>query len=258
MNKLVPFFKTVWLALNPWRYGELKEKTPWVLTKYFFSFVLFAFLVAVVLMLPTIAGFVDNQMSHFDTLEVKFNTSMNSPVVFPERDPFVTLDTRKSEGKLKEGSVLITDDNLYYKLPFGKVKKEAIGSYKDLVANEGLLIALVLLMLPSILFLFYILYAIKVFLFLLLMTLLCFVIIRLVKFDVSFSEIFRTGLLAATPMIIIDLVRLPFGLNLYYAQYIAFFIFFIVGVIKVGAFEGMRPRKKKSKHGRYVDMTRKI
>ncbi|MFH1669296.1 MAG: hypothetical protein ABIA62_05185 [Candidatus Woesearchaeota archaeon] len=258
MNKLIPFFKTVWLALNPWRYGELKEKTSWMLMKYFFSFVLLAFIAAVVLMLPTIAGFVSTQMSHFDRLEVKFNTSMNSAIVFPERDPFVTLDTRKSEGTLKEGRILITDDNLYYKMPLSKVKKEAVGGYKDLVANEEILMTLVLLMLPSILFLFYLLYAIKIFLFILLATLVCFVIIRLVKFDASFSEIFRTGLLAATPMIIIDLIRLPFGLNLYYAQYIAFFIFFIVGVIKVGDFEGMRHSKKKGKHGHYVDMTKKI
>ena len=85
------FFRTLWLALNPWRYEEAREKGTGKMFKYFFSFVFLAFVIAIVLMLPAIGTFVDRQMSHFDNLEVRFNTSMNSAVVFPENDPFVQV-----------------------------------------------------------------------------------------------------------------------------------------------------------------------
>jgi hypothetical protein len=259
MKESIPFFKTIWLALNPWRYDELGEKPTRSVFKYFFSFVFMAFVLAILFMLPAIAGLVTNQMDHFDVLEVKFNTTMNSPVVFPENNPYITLDTRKEEGKLKEGKFLITDDYLYRKKMFtGKVAREPLGPYKNLLANEGMVILLLLLMMPSLLFLFYIGYAIKVLLVVLIAAVLGLVLGRIIKFELQFVDALKAGLLAATPMIIIDLIRLPFALNVYFAQYIAFLIFFIVGIIKVGEFEGASPRRRKGKKGRYVDLTKRV
>ena len=214
-------------------------------------------------MLPAIASFATNQISHFDTLQVKFNTSMNSPVVFPQNNPYVTIDTRKAEGTLKEGKFLITDDYMYRKGIFGKVQREALGPYKDLGSNQWIVVALLLLMTPSLLFLFYIAYAIKLLLVVLLATIIAWIVGRIAKFDILFSAGLKAGLLAATPMIIIDLIRLPFALNLYYAQYVAFLIFFIVGVIKMGDFEGgssggLRKRKKsRGSKGKYIDLTKR-
>ncbi|MFC1742244.1 hypothetical protein ACFL3V_06945 [Nanoarchaeota archaeon] len=267
MKESVPFFRTIWLALNPWRYDEMSDRELGSISKYFFSFVFVAFVLAIVLMLPMIASFVNNQMSHFDVLEVKFNTSMNSAVVFPENDPYVTIDTREAEGKLKEGKYLITDEYLYRKAFItGKIKQEALGPYKDLAANEGMVVALLLLMAPSLLFLFYVSYTIKILLVVLLVSLISLVVTRVMKFEVDLVDTLKTGLLAATPMIIIDLVRLPFGVNVYFAQYIAFLIFFIVGIVKVGSFEGFRPKSIKPKRrkirrsgkGKYIDMTKNI
>jgi hypothetical protein len=258
MKETVPFFKMAWLALNPWRYDELGDKSTGKVFQYFFSFVFLAFVAAILLMLPAIASFANNQMSHFDVLQVKFNTSMNSPVVFPENDPYVTIDTRKSEGKLKEGKFLITDDYIYRKTLTGRVAREDAGDFKDLLANDWMVLVLLLLVMPSLLFLFYIGYAVKVILVVFLVTVLSIIITRVAKFDILFVDTLKTGLMAATPMIIIDLIRLPFGLNVYYAQYIAFLIFFIVGTIKAGEFEGVRPRKKR--HGKrkgYVDLGKK-
>jgi hypothetical protein len=249
VKETVPFFKTVWLALNPWRYDEVKDKGTGKVFKYFFSFVFLAFVLAVLLMLPTIGSFAYNQLSHFDVLEVKFNTSMNSPVVFPEHRPYVTLDTRTSEGKLKEGKYLITEDYLYRKATFSsKVHREPLRPYKNLLENEWAVVLLLLLMLPSLLFLFYIGYAIKVLLVVLLATVLGFVIARIIKFEIMFKDLLKAGLLAATPMIIIDLIRMPFALNVYFAQYIAFLVFFIVGMIKAGDFEGSGRSRRKKKH----------
>jgi hypothetical protein len=259
IKESVPFFKSIWLALNPWRYDELKDRGTGMVLKYFFSFIFLAFILAVIVMLPAISGIVSRSMGHFDTLAVSFNTSMNSAAVFPEKSPYITLDTRTSEGKLKEGRFLITDDYLYWKQYItGEVNREPLGQYKNLLANEGLVVALVVLMAPSLLFLFYILYAIKVFLIVVLATILCFVITRLARFDVPFLESLKVAMMSATPMIIIDLVRLPLGLNVYYAQYIAFLIFFIAGTIKAGEFEERKGRGKHRGKGGYIDLTRGV
>jgi hypothetical protein len=156
--------------------------------------------------------------------------------------------------------MLITDDYLYTKeyLVFGKVSSDKIGQYKNLVANEGLVIIILLLMLPSLLFIFYLIYVIKVLLVIILATLIGFIVARIAKFDIGFGTIFKVGLIASTPMIIIDLIRLPFGLNVYYAQYVAFLIFFVVGMIKAGEFEGTSRggRKSRGKKGGYIDLTK--
>ncbi len=261
VKRSVPFFRTIWLALNPWRYDELRERRTGGIFKYFFSFVFMAFVLAILFMLPTLATFAYNQLSHFDVLEVKFNTSMNSPVVFPESRPYITLDTRQSEGTLKEGKHLITDEYIYSKkILSSQVERRPLGPYKDLLDNEWAIVILLLLMLPSILFLFYIAYAVKVLLIVLAATLLAFIIGRIAKFEIPFTDGLKAGLLAATPMIIIDLIRMPFALNLYGAQYIAFLIFFITGAIKIGEFEGSGSRKHKRKSrgggGKYIDLTK--
>lgn len=257
VKESVPFFKTILLALTPWRYDEVKERSTPNTMKYFLSFVFLAFVIAVLLMLPAIASFVTNQMSHFSVLEVSFNTSMKSPVVFPENRPFVTIDTRTSEGQLKEGRFLVTDDFLYTKMPFGSVQKDSLKSYKNLTQNEGMVIFLLIMMMPSLMFMFYICYAIWLLIIVLVAALMGFVIARIAKFEIPLLDALKVGMLAATPMIIIDVIRLPLNLNVYFAQYIAFLVFFIIGIIKAGDFEGSRSSRRSSR-GKYIDLTKNV
>jgi hypothetical protein len=251
---LKEFFKDVWLALNPWRYDEVPDRTGKETFRYFFGFLFLMFVIALLLFIPAIASFVGNFMDHFEVLELKANTTMKSALLIPEERPMVTIDTRISEGELTEGKVLITDDYVYSKKPWSsKVVRSPVGDYNDLLENQWFLTLLLIMLLPAMLFLFYILYAIKALLIILLATLVAFIVARLSRFEVSFADGFKCGLLAATPMIIIDMLTVPFRLNTYGAPYIAFAIFFIVGFIKAGNFEGhsrSRPSRHKSKRGR--------
>lgn len=258
MKQNLQFFKTMWLALNPWRYDEARQLSTKNAFKYFFSFLFMIFVLSILLMLPSLVGFVDKQLDNFETLEVSMNTSMKKAVVFPEKEPYITIDTRKPERELKEGTLLLTEENLHRKMFLGNVKKHALDPYNDLLSNEGIVIAALVLMLPSLLFLFYLGYAIKILILIFAVVLLGFIITRIVKFDVLLKDAIKTGLLAATPMIIIDLIRMPFGFNVYYAQYIAFLLFFIVGIIKIGEFEGTRPGRKHRHKGKYIDLGKKM
>jgi hypothetical protein len=257
IKESLPFFKTIWLALNPWRYDEVRDRTAGNAFRYFFSFAFLVFVLSIMLLLPTIGLFVNEQMKHFDRLEVSINTTMNSPVKLPANSPVVTLDTRTSEGQLKEGLFLVTDDYLYTKSLAGKVTRDSLNPYKNLLNNEGIVILILVLLLPSLLFLFYIGYVIKLLVIALLATIIGFIVTRIIKFEVSFIDTLKTGLFALTAMMIIDLIRLPFGLNVYFAQYIAFIIFFIMGLVKVGEFEG-RGHKSRGKKSEYIDLGRKF
>lgn len=266
MKETIPFFRTAWLALNPWRYDEARETGTGKFFKYFFSFVFLAFVLTVILMLPAIGGFVSGQMDSFKTLRVSVETEMQKPIMFPEQQPYITIDTREPEAELKEGKILITDQNIHMKGMGGKTTTKPLAPYKDLLANEVIVILALLLMLPSILFLFYIGYAVKLLALVLAAALTGFIIGRIAKFDLPFTDALKAGLLAATPMVIIDVIRMPFRLEVYYAQYIAFAIFFIAGAIKIGEFEtggrrrsgkkSLKPGKRSGKGG-YVDLTGK-
>jgi len=256
VKESLPFFKTIILAICPWRYEDVKERTTGNIMRYLFSFIFLTFFIAILLMLPTIAGFVNSGISHFNRLEVSFNTSMNSPLKIPQNAPVVTIDTSKSTAKLEEGWVFITDDNIYTRNIFGRIDKTPVGEYKNLLANEVVIVLLLILMMPSLLFIFYLAYAVKVIALVLLFTVLGFIIARIAKFDVLFLDILKVGMLSSTPMILIDLIRLPLSFDVYYGQYLVFLAFFIIGVIKVGDFDGAKPKHGKSKRGEYIDLSR--
>jgi hypothetical protein len=170
----------------------------------------------------------------------------------------VTIDTRESEGELKEGMFLITDDYLYTKPLIGAVTKTSLTPYKNLAENEWTVVLLLILLLPSLLFLFYVGYVVKLLVIVLLAAVLGFVISRIVRFDVAFLDALKAGIFAATPMMIIDLVRLPFGIDVYFAQYIAFLVFFVMGLVKVGEFEERRGGRRRSRKGEYIDLGKGI
>jgi hypothetical protein len=84
------------------------------------------------------------------------------------------------------------------------------------------------------------------------------VVTRLVRFDAGLKEILKVALISSTPMIIIDLALLPFNLNIYFAQYAVFLLFFITGIIRIGERGGsFRNKKTYSSGGSYIDLTKR-
>ncbi len=234
----------------PWKYDEIHEKHGWSLFKYFLLLVLAGFLVCLILFLPTVYSSVNGQMDYFKEFTVNVNTTMSRPVYLPYGNPLMVVDTRDKHVKPAGEYLLLTEDDFYVKKPFfmGTQKIDS-SDFKDLTDNKGLVTFLILLMLPSLLLMFYVYYLIKTFLVLVLATIIGLVVTRLVKFDITFADLWKVGLLAVTPMVIIDFLRFPFGLFIFWAQYIVFILFFIFGIVKAGDFqtETYKPKKKSRK-----------
>jgi len=191
-----------------------------------------------VLFIPALYASITSQMGYFKQLDVSINSSMSRPVYLPMGTPLVTIDTRDKHVMPGFEYLLLTQDNFYVKKPLwlGAEKIDS-SDFKDLTENQGLLITLILLMLPGLLFLFYVYYLIKTLLVLLLASIIGLIVTRLIKFDITFAALWKVGLLAITPMVIIDFLRFPFGLFIFWVQYIVFVLFFIFGIVKAGDFQ---------------------
>ncbi|HII71982.1 TPA: DUF1189 family protein [Candidatus Woesearchaeota archaeon] len=245
------FFSNLGMAFNPFKYERVHETHGWSIFRYFLLLVLFGFLICTVLFIPVLYGDVSSQIGNFKELKINITQSMKSPVYLPSANPRWVIDTREKHVNPAGENLLMTEDDFYVKKPFflGTEKFDS-GDFKDLMENQGMLITLILLMLPSVMLMFYLYYLLKTLVVLFLVSVLALVITRIAKFDISFNDMMKVALWAVTPMVIVDFVRFPFGLFLFYGQYVLFLLFFVIGIVRAGDFETDEGRhvSKKVKH----------
>ena len=240
------FFRTLLLSLNPGKYDILSERLTKDSLKYFVLMVLFIFIVSALLFIPklaTLPKYLEDEFSGFEQLEVNVEQGMKEPVVLTENHPLIIIDT---EGKTKEfDNVLVTNKGIYIKTLFG-IKKISTEGYSNLLEKKdkisNFLLLIFIMMLPMLLLLAFVYFLVKYFLIVILALILGFIIARLIKFEIKVSELFRIGLYATTVMAVVELITLPFVPFVYYAQYILFGIYFILGAIKSGNF-GVKSRR---------------
>lgn len=246
------FFKTIGLSFNPVAYDKLSERLLSNTFKYFLSVLLFGFILAFLLGLPTIAGtanYLNEQFGKFEKLDVNLDYEMKEPVVITENYPLITIDTTKEVKEFKKG-VLITEDKVYYAiLPFTSPKSFDIKKAYDLVASSGrasnYIYVLLLLMLPTLLVMAYLYFLIKFLLVVIAGFVLAFLITRLIRYGITARELIVVALYAATPMILVRMITLPFLPHIYYVEYMLFGLYLLMGVIKTGDFEAVARHRRR-------------
>lgn len=252
------FFKTIGRALNPVAYEDLSFRLFKNCFKYLFLFLLVTFLLATVISIPKLAalpGQVASELDKFATFNVNITTSMTDQANLLPDNQFLHIDTRSAEANMTEDrslfKTLITSDYLYTKkLYLNKVSRVELAPYKDVTANKEkiskLLSWLLLLLIPSLLIFGYMIYAIKYIILILAASVLALIAVRLARFDISFSQLFKIALFATTPLIIIEILLLPFNIDTYYLQYFVYIAFLVIGIAISGSFEkGKKPRRKR-------------
>jgi hypothetical protein len=220
MKKSIPFFKAIGESLMPSRYDDLVERSNKDAFKYYLSLIYLAFMVTVLIFLPLIGQIptkLDAAFSHFDKLELKLNTKMNSALVLPDTGtPKITIDTRVDEAELTRGDMLITDEYIYYKdHRWGRdqVVREKVSTYEDLLGNREATIWFVtivaFLMMPTIVFLIYAGIAIKILVFVMIALFLALIITRISRFYVEFNKMLKMALYTTTPGVILFVIIYP-------------------------------------------------
>ncbi|MBW2999851.1 DUF1189 domain-containing protein [Candidatus Woesearchaeota archaeon] len=246
------FFKTVGMSFNPVAYDQLSERLLGDTSKYFLAVLLLGFILAFLLAVPKIAGtahYLNEQFNKFEKLDVNMDYEMKEAVVITDNYPLITIDTTKEPKEFKKG-VLVTEDKVYYALlPFTSPKSFDVEKAHDLVASSGkasnLIYVLLLLMIPSFLVFGYLYFLIKFLLVVIAGFILALVIARIIRYGITVRELINVALYAATPMILIRMITLPFLPHIYYAEYAFFGLFLLMGIIKTGDFEAVARHRKR-------------
>ncbi|RJQ16926.1 DUF1189 domain-containing protein [Candidatus Woesearchaeota archaeon] len=204
-------FKTLFKSFSPKSYPELTARPLKDAFRYFFFVMLLAIILLAVLFIPATISFskhLDSMLSSFDTLELKFNAVQNAPVTVFSK-PLVVIDLNKTN--MSNEQVLITQKDFFYKkyFAFGKDEKslKTIGNIKN---YDNLLLYAFIFMIPAFLLLIFIAYTLKNLALAVILSLIGFIIFKILSYEIRFGQVFKTAIYSATIMILLEILLLLF------------------------------------------------
>lgn len=253
------FFITYLRSLNPASYLELYTRMHRNMLHYFFSLIFVAVVALLILSLPKILlfpSYLDQQLDKFQKFEVKPDVVMSAPVVFTYAAPLIIIDTSGSVTTL-EGSpakLLITDKKIQFKSMLATIHEADISGYSNIiqhkVAIKKLILYLIIVALPTIIFVLYLLFVVKYLILILIAIVIAYLITKAFRSDILLRSVIRIVFYAATAMITLDVITMtlgigkffyaiPFilGLDLYLVSLVAFAVYISVGIVLVAARE---------------------
>ena len=120
---------------------------------------------------------------------------------------------------------------------------------KDVVENRGIFVfliwLLIILVLPMLFLMMFTLYLAKYLLIILGTGFVAFIVMSLLKYEIKIRHLVKIGVYAATPMMIIDILSVPF-FDSWGIPYVLFGFYFVVGL-------AMNAERKIVHHGRKSD-----
>ncbi len=227
------WLKTVLLSLNPNSYKNLSSRKISDAFNHFFLVLIFSLIIFVILFVPFMLSFsssLEKDFGKIDSFVVDVNLSAAQPITILSH-PFVMIDLQKEN--LTSEQVLINENFLQYRpyYFFGK-KTVSLDEFKDLKLHQEkamtIMVLLFVFMLPAILVLFFLVFAIKNLLLALILSIIGFIIFRISRYDIKFFSLLKTGLYASTILFIPEL-----GLLLFYPVFLIttalYVLLFILG-----------------------------
>ena len=184
---------------------------------FFSKMLLVAFVLMGFLYVPTLVGlpkYFDKEMKKFNDLSVESNFSVMAPVYFPERESLLVIDTTGLHKRLKYEWFLITHEGLYFRLfrePYF-IRAESFGdvlSHKD--SFVGLFIAVLVLMLPALVFWSYVFLWLKYAVLTVLLGGVFFTLFDLTHWRKSFCQMLNIAAYTSVIPVFAEIVSLPFG-----------------------------------------------
>lgn len=245
------FLKTIFKTINPDAYRDLATRSYKDSQDYFLSVLFIIFCISVLLFLPTFAAMpktIEQNIDQFSILSADVRLQTKQPVLFPEKNPTVIVDTTGTYQNLTKEKMLITGDTVYKKaglcfwfdsLCFMVPKEKRVESipltdFSDIVAHKSsistMITILFLLALPALLISLYLFFALKYVVIILITTGLVFIISKFImKSKFPYYRLFRVGIYAITIVMILDLLMIPFRVNLYFIPLLIYFGLLLVG-----------------------------
>lgn len=261
------FWKLVISTMHPKRYEDLSERRIKKGVGYLVSILFASFLIMAVISIPKIISmpsYIEGELSKFETLNTSMDIKMSEPIILPKEDPQIIIDTETKNRSMGKEKILITKDLLHYR-PYGRQKAYNISEYSDLTNKKDELSRtitfLAILLIPSILITAYALFLFKYAVTIIIFTLIIFASIRLAKKDLPFLKSLNTAIYASTPMILLEVIFIPYnsnnlipmfqfmGLNFYLIPLLIYSV-----LLSISAFFAAKEKKKGKKGKEYEEI----
>ncbi len=256
------FFKTIFLTLNPLSYRSLSARKYSDCFSYFFTVLFLAFCAMIILAIPMLASAKSDlreNMGKIQKLNVHVDLETSEPVLIPEKNTKIIIDTTGQYTNLSKGKVLITDKDLVKKrgmcllndnfcfLYKNKVTTTNLSENEDLLKDKEKVVNSLtfwfLVLSPFLLLTAYLFFAIKYMLIIIVFSLLAYIITSIASFDIKARHIFKNAIYASTLMIILDIIAIPIGIKTYFIPLTIFVLFFVMSIIFVGESESARRKQ---------------
>lgn len=245
-NLPVEFFRTLRRVFWPPAYKDLVLLTVRRVFSYFVWLILLSYVLMILAGIPVVYHLKENigsALSSFDTIALNTTMKMNQEVYVPQLG--VGIDTRAGANLTNE-RVLITDRDIQVrnwlcdfvpvcsmlKEPYATISLDTLekpSENRDAFIN--LVFGLVIFLIPSILatilafiFLKYIAISLALWLLGMLLT-------RLFNRRLRLDRIYRVGIFAMTPLILIQTINIPYARELFYIPTLITLLFYVAGLL---------------------------
>ena len=211
------FWKKVMWTMHPKTYSDLSEVKVKKSFKYLLGLLLASFILMCIISLPNIIempDYIKGELSKFDRFNISIDIEMSEPVTITQGDPQIIVDTVTNRTEMGKEKLLVTDEQISYR-PYGKTRTQNISEFEDLTAKKDELSRgitfLAILLIPSLLITAYLMFLIKYIITILIFTIILFVGIRMIKKDIPILKSLNTSIYAATPMILLEIIFIPYN-----------------------------------------------
>jgi len=238
VDRLKLYFKKFFMSFNPDSYHQLTELTYQQGFRYLVRTVLlssFILAILIILNLNSIRLGLNDELTKVQSCEISGN--LTEPIIF-EKQKIAIANQKNYTGEnfLVSGSELVrrpyicnvirplcilSDDPIKTDLSVIKSNPELLGNF---------IFIILVLMLPSILFIYLFFYFIKSLLIITVLSLIAFAIIKVAKRKVSYRRMFLAAIFSSTVYLILE----PFDIsvwNLFYMHFIAYILLYTVVLV---------------------------
>lgn len=215
--KTPTFLKEIVHSFNPRMLDQFTNRSFGHCVGYFTMILAFSFVVMMVCYAPQVGlltGFVSEQISKFDALNVSGSVDMSTAIHVPEKKPVLTIDMTGGDVKPTTQRVIITKDYVLYNLLKGTEKvntKQLLEPTKNKPVVSQVLALFIIFILPSVVFYSFIALWIKYFLLILIIGTLAFLLVDLTQYRKKWVKTLKLACFAAAPVIAIEVISIPFN-----------------------------------------------
>jgi hypothetical protein len=245
-NMPVEFFKTVGRSFWPPAYRDMALLTMRRVLSYFFWLILLSYGLMILAGIPAVyflKGNIDSALTSFDAIAINSSIRMNRELYVPQLG--VGIDTREGSN-LSYEMVLVTDNEIQVrswvcnflpvcgllKEPYTPISLDTV--YRPTQNREAfinLVFGLVIFLIPSILATILVFIFLKYIAIALVLWVLGMLLLRLFNRRLRIDRIFKVGVFAMSPLILIETINLPYARELFYIPAAITLVFYVMGLL---------------------------